>query len=527
MASADIIVEIQNANGTFGSPATFASGAPIQIAEASENRVYRVRAQNPATEDIGQIQFVGSASAPTNVTLLLSETATALDQERPLANAARNWRGVTVVTGNYRVVVQAAIGGNVFDTDQPSNRAVLAASRWVRLDVGGSINARFNSGSVTVPDTTSGVPLTIQAGGIIDGQFEFNFVRAGLIESTGGNISAEIRSRHAPITVIRALNGTISGSINKPMTFPNPVFNFTPQHKIGTISAKNITAEIHASGENNFPGTGSTEPDYFAINEIIATEDIGTSTTAAIIRTSTVAQFSSRVNGLFGGTASIGSIQGRSLHLDVLTPVPSGTITLANARGDVQTLKATGTATGTGFLKGSVTTFSTGFSLATPDNAIEIQGDLLGTITLGGTAKQPIRIEGNVLSTGAVIIAEQDQSINGCIEVAGNVAGRLEIDGDLLALVEVTGDVTGTIAVGRNVQGVTFNSNPYSGRIRILSGSIRPSGRIDIGGGIRREPNDPNPVKIDIPNGKLEGLVTLGGSLDGHISIGQSAGLVG
>lgn len=536
-ACADIVVEIQNANGGFGEQVTFASGAPIQIANASEGRVYRVRAQNPVTEDIGQIQFVGSASTPTNVTLLVGVGASGLDPGNKLANAARDWRGVTVVTGNYRVVVQAAVSGSVFDPDQPNNRAVLAASRWVRLDVGGSVTARFNSGSVTVPDTTSAVPFTLMAGSNIDGVFEFNFVRPVLIESTTGNISAEIRSRHALIGEIKALLGTISGSINKPMTFSDPAFNFTPQHKIGTITAKNITAEIHASGANNSLGVGTPQidPDYFAIDQITATEDIGTSATPVIIRTTTIARSSptqpvdpaTGQSGLFGITAGIKSISGRSLHLDVVTPSPTGVITPASLRGDIETLRATGTAPGTGFLKGSLSTFSAGLSTATPDNAVEIKGDLLGNITLGGTAKQPIRIEGDVPSTASVVIAEQDQSINGCIEVAGDVAGRLQIAGNQLALVEVGGDVTGAIAVGRDVLGGTFNSASYKGRIRLLNGSLKPSGRIDVGGGIERLPNDPNPVKIDIPNGKLEGLVTLGGSLDGHISIGQSAGLVG
>jgi hypothetical protein len=507
------------------------SGEAITIQNPADGDVFRIYGQDVTMDDIGFISIEHTApTIPlTKVKILIApNSVTSVSSGTRFPIACRDWYGID--SGDYLVTTQARIGRDIVPVPGSGGTLARVASNiWPRLDVDGNMSATFISGTRLNNDPISPPSLLNQhfslvAGGSISGVISIAETHADLIEAQNGNLAATIRSWNTAIDIIKASNGTISGTINKPETF-SPSLSFVPSYKIGAISAKNITAEIHASGEHNALGSASpyADPDYFAIDSITATEDIGTTATATVVRTRTVARDEPTLNASFGGTGAIGQIIGRSVHIDVETPFDTATPHIpSQLRGDIATLKATGTTAGTGYLKGRVKTFSVGSTITNPSNAVEVRGDLLGTIELVGTAKQPIHVYGAAPAGSLIDITDQDQTVNGCVEIEGSLAGTLRIGGTALTLVQVNGDVSGSIIIGKDVAGI-WNGSNYRGRIRVPTGSLLSTGLIEVGGDIQNiQSTTENPVEVEIGN-KLQGKLIVGGGLKGQAGAYGSA----
>ncbi|MCC6320970.1 MAG: hypothetical protein IT438_05970, partial [Phycisphaerales bacterium] len=260
------------------------------------------------------------------------------------------------------------------------------------------------------------------------------------VASTSGNISGAITATAGTVLDVFALNGTISGAIS------------SNRGMISSIKAKNITGSITANGQFQ-PLT-----EFFAINTIEATEDIGTSSQPITITTDAGPVSVGGQTGFNNG--SIKRVFGRNIFANITTPfpenAPAGPYTADNKRGNIRELKTTGLlSAGHGKFGGSVTTFTLG-DLDTPlVNALQLTGNLEGTITAYGTIKRPVIIGGDIVSTATLELVgeEQDLSATGDITISGTLVGAVSVAGDKLGdLIINPGSMTGTINVGGNLQ---------------------------------------------------------------------------
>lgn len=494
-----------------------------------------------ASEDIGLIQFVGSGGAFVNDVLITASDITDVDEDTDPAATAQDWAGLD--PGPYQMQFQASIRRDLLGP--------VSAGNIVRLRVGGTISA---AGDITQTDATHPIRSVLAvgdiAGDVVAGSGTVAANGIVRVRSNTGNISGVIRAWAGTVGTVEAPSGTISGPIT------------SDRGEITLITAKNITSTITADGKlQSYVG-------YYAIGQIIATEDIGTSTQSAVIQTfagqATVQNPDPNArnrNGFLNG--GIRLVQARNIFAIVSTPIPPNPLSVysaTNPRGDIREIKTTGALPTHGILAGTVSTFTLGETTGGPTRTLDVSGNLTGQINLAGTIKNPVRIGGALATGGRITLSDQDLIATGDITVVGALAGRIEIDGSgfgdltvnpgsMTGTIKVMGDLgtsshlrvggplSGSIEIGQNLLGQLSLTGPsLSGTVKVMgnmcsatattcamatiAGAVTPTGRIEIDGSVFAPTTGGDPVFDMITFTALQpmaGTLRIGESLFGRV----------
>lgn len=315
-----------------------------------------------------------------------------------------------------------------------------------------------------------------------------------------GNCTMTGGTSASRFTRIFATAGTLSGSINAyRVDFARAFENI-----LGNINATDRIVRVEAAGSIGL-ANGSTQIQAGGVNQIVAGGSVRATITASVNATDFVNSLQLLTCSTFSGSIDVGRIE--------------------NTTAGVNAVDIAGDVTGTLRVRGQTR------------SPLRFRGDVpAGSITLGNSATdtvwQPIVIDGKLAAPVSLSAFEGNQGLMTVGEV--EPGGSITVGESLTRSVSVTGPMAGTIAINKSLTTIGKIEMPPNGLVGqiIINASGSPSGDVPI----TQVWNDAaaNGIRVDmtriVPTSPTNGRYTdssasLGGGAVGYVGLdGQQVG---